>query len=205
MSHDYANQTPCGRHTYKRTLCFPSIAKLNFHANNSETRQRNKEEKLSQYNSKNGGNATIQRHRWRKELLECYKSSITPIARRSRGTPKTKSQDGAIARFEEKRHSRNCCQTFEGNLWFSTNPNSKDSRCESKWHKLNTKGTKPQQIADVFILFCFWRDKFSFADVRVMYIEMMSGFETDLHWIKCTKPSRIEKEKRKEEFAQGMP
>ena len=144
MSHDYANQTPCGRHTYKRTLYFPSIAKLTFHANNSETRQRNKEEKLSQYDSKNGANATIQRQRWRKELLKFYQSSITPTARRSRGTPKTKREDGAIARFEEKRHSRNCCQTFEGNLWFSSNPNSKDSRCESKWHKLNIKGTKPQ-------------------------------------------------------------
>ena len=28
MSHDYVNQTPCGRHTYKRTLCFPSMRSL---------------------------------------------------------------------------------------------------------------------------------------------------------------------------------
>ena len=50
-----------------------------------------------------------------------------------------------------------------------------------------------------------WRDKFSFANVRVMYIKMLSGFAADSHWIKCTKPSRIEEEKRTEEFVQGMP
>ena len=88
MSHDYAKQKPCGRHTHKRTLRLPSIAKLTFDTKNRETGQRNEEEKLSQYDSKNGGNATIWRQRWRQELLEFDQSSITPIARRSRGTPK---------------------------------------------------------------------------------------------------------------------
>ena len=50
-----------------------------------------------------------------------------------------------------------------------------------------------------------WRDKFSFADVRVMYIKMLSGFAADSYWIKCTKPSTIEEEKRTEEFVKGMP
>lgn len=69
-------------------------------------------------------------------------SNLIKVARRSRGTPKTKREDGAIARFEKKRHSRNCCRTFEGNLRFAMKPNSKDKRCESKGHKLNTKETK---------------------------------------------------------------
>ena len=59
MSHDYAKQKPCVRHTQKRTLRLPSIAKLTFDTKNRETGQRNEEEKLSQYDSKNGGNATI--------------------------------------------------------------------------------------------------------------------------------------------------
>lgn len=38
-----------------------------------------------------------------------------------------------------------------------------------------------------------------------MYIKMLSGFAADSHGIKCTKPSRIEEEKRTEQFVQGMP
>ena len=52
---------------------------------------------------------------------------------------------------------------------------------------------------------CSWRDKFSFANVQVMFIKILYDFAVDSHWVKCTKPSRIEEEKRTEEFAQGMP
>ena len=102
MSHDYAKQKPCGRHTHKRTLRLPSIAKLTFDTKNSETGQRNEEEKLSQYDSKNGGNATIWRQRWRQELLEFDQSTITPIARRLRGTPKNLTRGRGHRKVREK-------------------------------------------------------------------------------------------------------
>ena len=138
MSHDYAKKTHCERHTYKRTLCLPSVAQLTFHTNNSETRQRYKEKKLSQYDSKNGGNTTIQRQRWRKKLVE-FDQSATTRSQTFTGNPQNQTR----RRGHRKVRGKTYCQTFEGNLWFSTKPNSEDNRCESKWHKLNTKGTKP--------------------------------------------------------------